>query len=250
MEHIAAGAEGFAKPKTLKQEEIIANGGLFSVKIITLVRIPKYLVGAVVAVILVFSMAQVASADAIPYPTSGTPNPVTYTFTAASTGDVVAYFAGSTAAFDNELGLLVNGVSTGVIGLDNHTSALGTSLDFGAVSAGDTLVFVLHNHTLGMDAFSDPSLNSSYDVDGSKGHNHVYSTPYTATSPIIDSIPVGTFVSFEDLPLPGADFNYNDEDFVFTNVVMSSSVPEPSSLLLLCAGLFGLGVSAKRKFFS
>src|SRR5579885_2169840 len=127
-----------------------------------------------------------ARADAIPYPTPGVVNPVTYTFTAASSGDIVAYFAGSTAAYDNELGLLVNGVSTGIIGLDNHSSSIGQSLDLGSVHAGDVLTFVLINNTLGMQAYSDPSMNVGYDSSSYTGsHNHVYSTAYTGTSPVL-----------------------------------------------------------------
>ena len=155
-----------------------------------------------VAFLALAGVTQVAKADMIPYPNAGTPNPDTYSFTAATSGDIIAYFAGSTASYDNELGLLVNGVSTGVIGLDNQTSSAGQMLDLGHANAGDTLVFVLQNNTLGMDAYSDPSLNTAYDINGSDGHNHVYSTAYTATSPIIDSIPVGTFVAFERPAIP------------------------------------------------
>ena len=198
--------------------------------------------------VLIAGSAQVIGADAIPYPASGTPNAVSYTFVAASSGPVTAYFAGSGAAYDNELTMLVNGVPTGIVGLDNHTSALGDSLVLGTVTAGDTLVFELVNHTLGMSVYSDPSLNGGYDTDGSVGHNHVYATPYTATSPIIDSIPVGTFVSFEDLPFPGSDFNYHDEDFVFVNV---GAVPTPtpdsaSTFALLSMGLAGLNLVRRR----
>ncbi|MGA2748248.1 MAG: pyruvate-binding protein [Verrucomicrobiota bacterium] len=197
--------------------------------------------GGITALALLAGVAQATAGDAIPYPNVGTPNPDVYTFTATTTGDIVAYFAGSTAGYDNELGLMVNGVSTGVVGLDDHSSYVGQSLDLGSAKAGDTLVFVLQNNTLDENAYSDPSMNLSYDNDGSDGHNHVYSTPYTATSPILDGIPVGTFVAFEDLPFPGSDFNYNDEDFVFTDVsVAVNSAPDSASTLTL----FGMGLAA------
>jgi hypothetical protein len=204
-----------------------------------------------VMMLLAGGAAQLIAADAIPYPNSGILNPVTYTFTAASDGNITAYFAGSTASYDNELGLLVNGVSTGVVGLDNHSTPLGTSLTLGGVHAGDNLTFVLVNNTLGMNAFSDPSMNVGYDQPSYTGsHNHVYSTPYTATGPIIDSIPSGTFVSFEDLRFPNSDFNYNDEDFVFTNVRLTTpggGVPDSASTAsLLAIGLAGICLLRRR----
>jgi len=205
-----------------------------------------------VALPIVVALAANVRADAIPYPTPGVLNPVVYTFTATNTGKVSAYFAGSTASYVNELGMLVNGLDTGIYGLNNHTSALGLKLDFGIVTAGDTLTFVLWNHTLGgIKAYSDPALNGPYDSYYAPlpGVNHVYSTPYTATSPIIDSIPVGTFVSFEDLPASGwSDLNYNDEDFVFTNV--STVVPLPAAAwtgLTLLAGIAGFRLIRRRQ---
>ena len=159
-----------------------------------------------------------AGADAIPYPIPGTPNTASYAFTAAASGEIIAYFAGGGAAFDLELGLLVNGVDTGVVGLGNKTSMIGQSLDLGHANTGDALTFVLHNLSVNKSAYSDPTLNVSYDIDGSVGHQHVYSTPYTATSPILDSIPAGTFVSWADQPFPNGDFSYNNLNFVFTTV--------------------------------
>jgi hypothetical protein len=203
----------------------------------------------VLALALMAGASKVAAADAIPYPDVGTPNPTTYTFTATTSGDIMAYFAGSSASYDNEVGLLVNGVSTGIVGLDDHTSYLGESLDLGHANAGDTLVFELVNYTLGMNAYSDPSMNVSYDNAGETlGHNHVYSTPYTATDPIIDGVPSGTYVGFEDLPFPGSDFNYFDENFVFTDVsVTPQGVPDSaSSLSLLGMGLAGVGLLRRR----
>ena len=143
---------------------------------------------------------------------------ILFQVTAVASGDVVAYFTGSGAGFDNQAGLLVNGVQQGGFGLDDKTSAIGDAFNFGPVTAGDSLIFVMNNRTSGTLAYSDPSLNIAYDDPGDTiGHNHVYSTAYTATSPIIGApgvIPVGIHVGFEDEPFPKSDFNYSDETFV------------------------------------
>lgn len=190
-----------------------------------------------------------ASADVIPYGNAGHYNTTTYSFTAATDGDIVAYIVGGfRAAFTNEIGLLINGsLSTAGFGLNNHTSSLGDSFSLGSVRAGDSLVFVLHDLDLGQDAYSDPARNASYDDAGVTGHNHIYSTAYTATSPLLDGVPAGTYVAFEDLRFPGADYNYDDESFVFTNVETHPDLPEPASLLLVGAGLAGLSLLRRGK---
>jgi len=202
---------------------------------------------AAVLAIALTGAAQSASADAIPYPGSGSYNTTTYTFTAASSGDVIAYIVGGFGAgYTNELGLLINGVDTSLYGLNNHASAVGDALNFGAAVAGDTLTFVLKNISLGLSAYSDPSLNGSYDAVGQNLHNHIFSTDYTGSGPVFAGVPVGTYVGFEDLQFPNSDYNYNDESFVFSNV-KGTSVPEPASLLLFGAGLSVVAMRMRRR---
>ncbi len=181
----------------------------------------KVLMGTVFAAALGASSAY---AGTIPYPNVGTPNPVTYTFTATADGPITAYFGGSGASYEEEIGLLVNGVSTGIFGLNDHSSSVGDSIVLGNVHAGDTLVFedlILNPSSVGP-WYSDPSLNSD-------GGNHVYSTSATAGQ-VYSGSPAGTYVAFEDLnfkPAGNSDYNYFDDTFVFTNVSTTPSTPGP-----------------------
>ncbi|MGJ9416703.1 DUF4114 domain-containing protein [Massilia sp. CMS3.1] len=189
------------------------------------------------AAALAFTFAASAQAAPIPYANEGTESNVQYEFRAAATGDVVAYFAGSDASYMNEIALLVNGVDTGIRGLNNQTSVYGQMLNFGLVSAGDRLVFKLVNlNPADVGPFySDRSLNSD-------GFNHIYSAAYGGDG----EIPAGIAVGFEDLR-NGGDFDYNDENFVFVNVANATDVPEPASIALLLAGVAGLGMSRRAK---
>jgi len=135
------------------------------------------------------------------------------------------------------VGMLVNGVSTGVLGLDDHSSVVGDALDLGHVNAGDHITFLDAVFSIGTTWYSDPSLN----VDGG---NHVYSTS-AAAGQISSLIPAGTYVAFEDLNFnTGSDYNYHDDTFVFTNTV--SSVPEPSTWVMMLLGFAGLGLAGYR----
>lgn len=195
---------------------------------------------------LAWAVAPVLAAGEIPYATPGTYNATTYTFTAQNTGDVLAYFVGGAGAgHQNTVGLLINGVlSSAGFGLDNHASAVGDSFNFGPVQAGDVLTLVMNDATLNARVYSNPALNAAYDAVGVTLHNHIYSTPYSASSGRFAGVPDGIYVGFEDLPFPGSDYNYDDESFVFTNVAVA--VPEPQVLALMLAGL-GVAAMATRR---
>ena len=218
-------------------------------KMVELSGLGRTLAGVGVAALLLGGGAARA-ADAIPYPGAGVYNATTYSFTAVADGDVLGYIVGGFGAgFENKVGLLINGVLSGNgYGLNNHTSVQGDVFNFGTVSAGDSLIFVLNNLSLGAFAYSDASLNGPYDVDGSVGHNHVFSTAYTATDPLFAGVPAGRYVGFEDLPFPDSDFNYNDESFVFTNTAgVANGVPEPASWALMILGFGGVGAALRRR---
>lgn len=189
----------------------------------------------------------------LPYPNAGTPNSETYTFTASATGDIVAYFAGSTADYDEQVGMLVNGIPSGVIGLDDHTSSVGQSLDLGSVNAGDIITFFDVVFDISTTWYSNPALNSD-------GGNHVYSAAFDPlTTPgsyaaglAFAGIPAGTYVAFEDLNfITGSDYNYFDDTFVFTDtggtLITTSTTPLPATLPLFATGLGTLGLLGWRR---
>ena len=213
------------------------------------------------AALLVVS-ASLQADPMIPYPTPGVVAPANV-FSGMG-GDVIAYYYGSTAAYSSNLAMYVNGVlsSAGWV-FPNHDTAPGTSINLGFAGVGDTIVFALqvfgfnpvvldpapNPHYIGSaiyTLYSDPALNA---IDGL---NHVYTTAYPGMgNPLVPGIPAGTYVAFEDLiglP-PDSDLNYNDHDFVFTNI-HASDTPEPTSMALLgtivLAGGVGYRLSKKK----
>ncbi len=185
----------------------------------------------------------------IPYPTPGVQNSETYTFVAAATGSITGYLYSANAADLDSIAMSVNGGPLSAFGIVN-TSPVGTTFNFGDVTAGDKLTFVLLNATTGFQFSSNPGSNADL-------AQHVYSVDYTNPGPFaVAGIPTGTFVAFEDLlagPPQNSDFDYNDDSFVFTNVgtVVTSGTPILGALPLFGSGLGLVGFLAlrrKRKF--
>jgi len=183
-------------------------------------------------------------ADALPYPTPGTIAP-TPTITAMATAHVIGYFAGSSATDTNLIRLCdVTAAFCSSFTFNNQSTAVGTSFDFGAVIAGDILRFDLSNTTTGRVFSSNPAVSAD-------GINHAYLTHYSNTGAPNRGrgIPAGMFVGMEDQPSGSSDRDYNDDQFVVTNVA-STTIPEPSSVLLLSTVLWLAGRTAKRKYFT
>lgn len=186
---------------------------------------------SIAAIALSASIAMSANAGPIPYPDIGTPAPAN-SFVAEADGVITAYFFATDAGYDSKIGLWINGVSTGLYGLMNHSSAYGDTFFLGNVMAGDVLKFELQVLTTSTSWYSVPT-------DNSDGQNHTYATDFGGDA----WIPAGTYVAFEDLPSLG-DIDYNDHQFVFTNV-KNTSVPEPLSIILFGLGIAALGLTRK-----
>lgn len=182
---------------------------------------------------IVIATAVTASADSIPYSNVGTEAP-SHHFIVAADGDLIGYFSDSSAAYDDQIGVLVNGTQLGSYSLGNHSSTTGQSVNFGHVNAGDSVVFALNVLSEGYQLYSNSALNSD-------GGNHAYSTVFSGGS----DIPAGLYVGFEDQLATISDFDYNDEDIVFTNVAIATN-PEPVSFVLFGTGLLALGLFRRK----
>jgi hypothetical protein len=188
-----------------------------------------------------------AQAGTIPYPLPGTPNPITYTFTAAGTGDVTAYFFGfGGASYTDSIGMIDDtSMTTNPSGLPNQPpTAVGDSFNLGHATAGDVLTFYLNVVTNGINSlpnytvYSNPALNPAVPGSSVPYLNEVYATAFSASSPF----PAGVYLGFED----GTGSDYVAEQVVLTNVDFTVT-PLPAALPLFAGGLGLMGLLAKRR---
>jgi PEP-CTERM motif len=141
----------------------------------------------------------------------------------ATGGDVVAYFVGSDASFSSTASLYLPTYSGEIF--PNHSTLPGSFVNLGSFAPGTPLVFRLQVNDGQYNWFTGPA------TDNSDGIVHARTGTWVGTT-----IPDGTFVGFEDFP-GGGDLDYNDHQFVFTNV---QAVPEPGTMALFGGGLAGL----------
>lgn len=190
--------------------------------------------------------APFANADPIPYPNPGIPAAFTQ-LNAVATGDIMGYFYSSNAG-DTDLIEMVD-ITTGTTSalfFNNQTSSPGDTANFGHVNAGDLIAFVLVDQSTGINFSSDPTVPFVNNDETNHAYITAFGGPGDPSAGNPGTIPAGTYVGFEDRFNPPSDLDYNDDNFVFTNLV-ATQTPEPSSIILLGSGLLGMAGLIRRR---
>ncbi len=136
--------------------------------------------------------------------------------------DVIATYQGNSASYSNDLYL----VNTGEFIFNNHSSAVGSTVNLGSFAIGTELVFKLFVNNTNTAYFT----GSGAANPDSQAHARVQE----------EWNPGETLVSFEDLF--NGPFDFNDLSFSFTNTDTSTpiKVPEPAPFTLFVIGLISL----------
>jgi hypothetical protein len=202
------------------------------------------------------------------YAPVGTPNAATYSFVAAGTGPLTAYYLnGTSRSFTSRLVVLVNGVQLGSPAFTTSTAVAGDFVNFGNVNEGDEIEFKLQilspASVAGQEIWSTIGESTpSTEDDGLQqifseswgGGAYSYSPQANGLGPVFNgNLAAGdyTFVAFEDIlgfetPRPLAnDFDYNDHRFAFTNV--KNIVPEPATWAMMITGFGLVGFAMRRR---
>ena len=194
--------------------------------------------------LLLFACVANSRADSIPYTQIGKVAAQTTVYASSSSG-IDLFFSGSSGGYTDYVGVydLKTGYNTGLL-FDSKTTAVGTEAVVGAgpgqINAGDQLILFLD---------SPEGIFTSSSAYSADGINHAYITSFAGSKLNGVQVPAGLFVGMEDEALSHSDLNYNDEDFIVTNVT-TSVTPEPSSLALLGTGFIGLFVPWFRRRFA
>lgn len=175
-----------------------------------------------------------------------TVNPASYSFAAASSGEVGFYWLGGiNYSYSNSFAYSVNGGAFTTV-MTNGTLP-GTYFDLGDFVAGDSFVFRLTLtkpvSVAGQKLYSVPGMNAN------GGLQQVYSTSYSGGDFGIASGSY-TYLAFEDIlghhnGVRRSDFDYNDAQYAFVN--LTNVVPEPATWAMLIAGFGMVGFALRRR---
>ena len=161
------------------------------------------------------------------YTPQGTPSPAAYTFVGTG-ADVVATFVGGSAGDTSVLEMSVNGGPYILSTINNQSSGIGETYDFGFVAAGTVITFAILNEDTGSTLSSNAALNAD-------GDQHVWAFNYTQGTLGFTNIDSGLALNFKDvLAAQGSDWDYNDFQVVVTGAV--NQTPLPSSATVEVAG--------------